>query len=89
MSPICAICLLVFVTFWLLPQKFENRSTVVLSSEKELWHSLCINDMSEESDDDSDPNTLIIHKLPWRSLGNYNINDFLQLLSLFRIVSIY
>ena len=45
--------------------------------------------MSEESDDDSDPNTLIIHKLPWRSLGNYNINDFLQLLSLFRIVSIY
>lgn len=50
-------------------QKFENRAIVVKQSEMKYWEKLCIDDMSEESDDPNDPNTLIVHKLQWRSQG--------------------
>ena len=50
-------------------QKFENRGIVVKQSEMKYWEKLCIDDMSEESDDPNDPNTLIVHKLQWRSQG--------------------
>ena len=48
--------------------KFENRAIVVKQSEMKYWEKLCIDDMSEESDD-TNPNTLIVHKLQWRSQG--------------------
>ena len=50
-------------------QKFENRSMVVQPSEMKYWRSLTIDEMSEESDDPEDCNSLILHKLPWRSQG--------------------
>ena len=53
----------------LLLQKFENRAIVVKQSEMKYWEKLRIDDMSEESDDPDDPNTLIIHKLQQRSQG--------------------
>ena len=33
------------------------------------WKNLSVNEMSEESDDPEDPNTLVVHKLPWCSQG--------------------
>jgi len=50
-------------------QKYENRAIVVKPSEMKYWDKLTIDDMSEESDDPNDPNTLIVHKLQWRSQG--------------------
>ncbi len=50
-------------------QKLDNRAVVVTESEMKYWEKLSTNDMSEESDDPKDPNTLIVHKLPWRSQG--------------------
>lgn len=36
------------------------------------WEKLTIDGMSEESDDLSDTNSLIVHKLSWRSQGVLN-----------------
>ena len=41
----------------------------MLPSEKRLWEKISVDDMSEESDDADDTNTLVVHKFPWRSLG--------------------
>ena len=41
---------------------------VVLPSEKKLWEKISVDDMSEESDDADDTNTLVVHRFPWCSL---------------------
>lgn len=51
------------------PQKFDNRAVVVRPTEMKYWKHISIDEMSEESDDPEDPNTLVIHKLPWCSQG--------------------
>ena len=40
---------------------------VVQEGELKHWKQLGINYMTEESDDPSDPNVIVIHPLPWRS----------------------
>ena len=42
---------------------------MVRPTEMKYWEKLTVNEMSEESHDPEDPNTLIVHKLPWRSQG--------------------
>lgn len=42
---------------------------VVRESETKFWQALSLEYMSEESDDPDDSNSLIVHKLPWCSLG--------------------
>lgn len=48
-------------------QTFDKRGTVVTEAEREKWLSLSYCYMTEESDDPSDPDVIIVHKLPWRS----------------------
>lgn len=48
-------------------QKFDRRSVVVLESEKKYWKELSVEFMSDESDDENDSNTFVIHQLSWRS----------------------
>ena len=49
-------------------QKFQRRSTVVSSGEREkYWKHLSLMYVTEESDDPDNPNGLLEHKLPWRS----------------------
>ena len=48
-------------------QKFDRHSVVVLESEKKYWKELSVEFMSDESDDEQDSNTFIIHQLSWRS----------------------
>ena len=50
-------------------QKFENRRSVILDEELKYWEQLSLDYMTEESDDARDPNCIIEHKLPWRSVG--------------------
>lgn len=54
-------------------QKFDNRAVVVRPNEMKYWEKLTIDEMSEESDDPGDPNTLIVHKLSWCSQGIRNM----------------
>ncbi len=58
-------------------QKFDNRAVVVTESEMKHWEKLSTNDMSEELDDAKDPNTLIVHKVPWRSQGMCYMVEYL------------
>lgn len=54
-------------------QKFDSRKCVVKKEEMKYWERLSLAYMTEESDDESDPNSIIEHKLTWRSKGeNYN-----------------
>lgn len=39
-------------------QKYENQAVVVRPGEMRYWEALTVDDMSEESDDPEDPNTL-------------------------------
>lgn len=48
-------------------QKFENRALVVKETEMKYWNELTVEFMIEESDDDADTNTLVVHQLQWRS----------------------
>ena len=48
-------------------QIYEKRTTVVKESEKEKWSMLSFQYMTEESDDDEEPNAIVLHKLSWRS----------------------
>lgn len=50
-------------------QKFHNRQSVILNEEEKYWNDLSLEFMTEESDDEDDPNSIIEHKLPWRSTG--------------------
>ena len=59
-----SICGLVFHQ-----QKFDNRKSVVRETEAQYWEVLTLDYMTEESDDESDPNCIVEHKLPWRSNG--------------------
>ena len=53
-------------------QKFQQRSTVVSSGEREkYWKHLSLMYVTEESDDPDNPNGLLEHKLPWRC-GEWN-----------------
>ena len=51
----------------LLLQKLENRGLVVKETELPRWKQLTIFYMSEESDDNSDPQSIVLHQLEWRS----------------------
>lgn len=51
---------------------------MVSRSEKKYWEDLSIDYMSEESDSPDCANTLVIHKLPWRSEGVYVIHFFVS-----------
>ncbi len=42
---------------------------MVKPAEQDLWKDICVDDMSEESDDLCNPNNLIVHKLKWCSQG--------------------
>ena len=42
---------------------------MVRPGEMKYWEDITIDEMSEESDDPEDPNTLIVHKLQWCSQG--------------------
>ena len=61
----------IFNDFWLFPlsmQKFKRRSSVVTKAELDkYWKHLNLNYVTEESDDSTNPNGIIEHKLPWRS----------------------
>ena len=49
-------------------QAFERRSHAVTEREQaNYWCHLSQQYMTEESDDPSDENVIIMHKLPWRS----------------------
>ena len=50
-------------------QKFDNRKSVIRDEELKYWEQLSLDYMTEESDDASDPNCIVEHKLPWRSSG--------------------
>ena len=50
-------------------QKFDNRKSVILNEEVKYWDDLSLEFVTEESDDEDDPNCIIEHKLPWRSTG--------------------
>ena len=52
-------------------QKFDRRSVVVLESEKKYWKELSVEFMSDESDDENDSNTFVIHQLSWRSESQF------------------
>ena len=85
-----------FDMFSLYSQKFENRTLAVLEPELSRWRQLNIYYMSEESDDLSDCQTIVIHPFTWRSARKFNLlflrvhfyvcftieglNDFLQTL---------
>ena len=61
----------IFNNFWLFPlsmQKFKRRSSVVTKTELDkYWKHLNLNYVTEESDDSTNPNGIVEHKLPWRS----------------------
>lgn len=45
---------------------YEKRTSVVKETEMEKWSMLSFQYMTEESDDE-EPNTIVLHKLTWRS----------------------
>lgn len=61
-----------------LERKFQRRTSVVSNVEKEkYWKHLNVYYMTEESDDPSNPNIIIEHKLAWRSK---KLDDYIQVL---------
>ena len=54
-------------------QKFDNRKSVVWDTEVQYWEVLSLDYMTEESDDELDPNHIVEHKLPWRSNGQFDV----------------
>ena len=42
---------------------------MVRETEAQYWEALTLDYMTEESDDETDPNCIVEHKLPWRSNG--------------------
>ena len=42
---------------------------MILNEEVKYWNDLSLEFMTEESDNEDDPNCIIEHKLPWRSTG--------------------
>ena len=44
---------------------------MVQEAEAKYWKQLGIEYMTEESDDPTDPNAIVIHPLPWRSESEY------------------
>ena len=42
---------------------------MVKKEEMKYWEQLSLSFMTEESDDENDPNCIIEHKLTWRSKG--------------------
>ena len=49
--------------------KFENCALVVAQAEIVRWKQLNIENMSQQSDDDSDNLAVVVHQPPWRSKG--------------------
>lgn len=47
------------------------RKSVVQESEMEFWSKLSTEYMTEESDDETDPISLVIRHIPWRSKCKY------------------
>ena len=48
-------------------QKCVNRTLVVAQAEMERWKHLSLEYMSDEGDDEENPQVVIIHPLSWRS----------------------
>ena len=48
-------------------QTFEKRSSVVIQAEMLRWESLSYSFMTEQSDDEMDNNSFVVHPLPWQS----------------------
>ena len=46
-------------------------------SEMERWMLLTYKYMTEESDDDDNPNSIILHKIEWRSNSKCKLTHFL------------
>lgn len=62
---LCTVCITCY--HLILFQKYDNRSMMVQEAEVKHWKQLGIDNMTEESDDPTDPNAIIIDPLPWRS----------------------
>lgn len=46
---------------------------MVQEAEAKHWKQLSMECMTEESDDPTDPNAIVIHPLPWRSESEYKM----------------
>ena len=57
-------------------QKYDKRAMVVQEAEVKHWKQLGVDFMTEESDDPTDPNAIVVHPLPWHSKS---MNPFLTL----------
>ena len=51
----------------LFTQKYDNRALMVSQTEQSRWKHLSVEYMSEESDDKSDAQVVIVHQPEWRS----------------------
>ena len=45
-------------------QNYDNRAMVVQEAEVKHWKQLGVDYMTEESDDPTDPNAIVVHPLP-------------------------
>ena len=55
-------------SFHVITQVYDRRKRMVKDGEEaNKWQSITCAYMTEESDDSSDPNVIITHRLPWRS----------------------